>query len=155
MAIDGELGEWGCSEPAVCPGITHRHYYSGWKGPNNLKVTGRLMWDEEHLYCVLDIVDDVFVLREPEQRAADGASIAFHLPTKTPHRLFLISKHVNEGPIVMHGHGSTERVPEVSTAMRYDGDEYRLIYELSIPCAVLGHRPQSGRDFRCTFAVRD
>lgn len=58
-SIDGKIesGEWDAAKEFTIDKKTQTYAFNNWT-PESLSAKGRLMWDKENLYCLLDVTDD-------------------------------------------------------------------------------------------------
>jgi len=74
--LDGKTDEWGTVPVSVLPGVTQFRKKKSWRGTEDLSAQMKLGWDEEALYFLIEVKDDVYMQLAEPVRGNDGNMLA-------------------------------------------------------------------------------
>ena len=158
--IDGDLGDWGCSEPLLLDAASAAVAYSEGDGTPAVTVRARLEWDDSHLYFAAEVIDPT-PGQGNDSRPYMNDSVELYLRgSKGPDANYSTEDHHF---IVDHAGRTMEDSPplvELDTdpagfeaAVLLSADGYRV--EAQVDAAILGGPWQAGRTLGFDLLVSD
>ena len=166
VRIDGNTKDWEKAIPFMLDHPSQLEDVYGWKGPSDLSCRGRLQWDDDNLYLLVEVLDDEYIQENEGGDIWKGDGIQFALDferenddiTKGHHEIGLAlkgSEIIKWRWLSAYG----KPVGEFRGAHVIIGKaEGRMIYEASVPWRDLlppGRKPEPNEIFGFCLIVND
>ncbi|MBT3381743.1 MAG: hypothetical protein HN742_20035 [Lentisphaerae bacterium] len=155
IAVDGKIGDWEGVPQIV---VNARHDVlppdkAGWLGPEDLSMRVSAAWDEENLYILLRVTDDVhatpkvvgFWKSDAIQLGIDVMNDATGVPSYDANDREYGALVDNTGTRIYQTH-PVGKPPFRAAGMRIE-DQHETRYEFAFPWAGLGRTPAAGMVF--------
>ncbi len=132
-----------------------------WRGPNDLWVEGKFLWDDENFYLYITVVDDVFFNDFPPDEIWQGDSVQFAIAPEDRHEKdepFVqidIAKANGKDIIYRRAFAMPLKEGEINFKGKISIQGNKIIYLVAIPWKELGIKPESGKSLGFSFLVND
>ena len=165
MTIDGSLADWGLIEPLRLDQATDIITgTNGWNGPQDLSVESRFLYDQDALYAIFHVKDDVKVIdQNPGQVPSQGDRLELDVSAADPwfrqddpvygDNDFRFSIGYSQNPVVWDlVRGAALPAAQVKLVDEVDG----YLLELMIPFSALNHfEPAENKQIGLDFSAVD
>lgn len=132
-----------------------------WRGPSDLWVEGKFLWDEDNFYPHIEVIDDVFFNDFPPEEIWQGDSVQFAIAPQDEHKKnepFVqidIGKSQGRDIVYRRAFGMQLKEGEIQAKGSINREGNRVIYLFAIPWKELGVKPESGKSLGFSFLVND
>lgn len=132
-----------------------------WRGPSDLWVEGKFVWDEENLYLFFQVIDDIFFNNFPPDNLWQGDSVQIAIAPRNEHRQdepFVqidMAKSQGKDMVYRRVYGMPLKEGEITVKGRVEVRGNKVIYLFAIPWKELGIKPQTGLSLGFSFLVND
>lgn len=157
LVIDGQLGDWDAGDYSgiALPSSPAQVQLSGWGGEEDLSLTARFAYDEEHFYLAASVTDNVYAaVPNDSMWSGDSIQLAFGSGARYgPEYGFALVDGVSQVWSWVGGEGELDKDAIAFTATR-NGN--KTIYEAAIPWrAIFAREPDGESPVQFSLLVND